>query len=311
MVANPGTFAVIICAFSEERWDGLAAALAAVRTQTLEPAEIILVVDHNDRLARRARRELEGVVVVTNAGGAGLSGARNTGVAAARSDFLAFIDDDALASPDWLAILAQAFTDGSVIGAGGSVRAAWEGRRPAWFPPEFDWVVGCSYRGLPEEPADVRNLIGCSMAFRRGAFAVAGGFSESLGRIGKVPLGCEETEFCIRVKQHAPGSRLRYLPASVVQHRVPAGRMTWRYFRARCYAEGLSKAIVARAVGAAAGLSAERAHVARALPRAVGESLGEAARKRDWRASSRAGAVLAGLALTGAGYVRGTLAGDA
>ena len=39
--------------------------------------------------------------------------------------------------------------------------------RPRWFPPEFDWVVGCSYTGLPETVAPVRNLIGAAMSFRR------------------------------------------------------------------------------------------------------------------------------------------------
>src|SRR5439155_54307 len=79
-----------------------------------------------------------------------------------------------------------------------------QGERPTWHPPEFGWVVGCSYRGLPVEPAPVRNLIGCNMSMRRELFDAVGGFTHGIGRIGTIPLGCEETEWCIRVRQRFP-----------------------------------------------------------------------------------------------------------
>ena len=47
--------------------------------------------------------------------------------------------------------------------------------------------------------ADLRNVIGCNMAFRATVFDTAGLFGEDLGRVGRVPYGCEETELCIRI----------------------------------------------------------------------------------------------------------------
>ena len=73
-------------------------------------------------------------------------------------------------------------------------------------------------------------------------------------------LGCEETEFCIRLTQRRPGSVMLFEPRARIGHRVPAPRMRFGYFRSRCYAEGLSKALVTSSVGAGDGLSSERAH---------------------------------------------------
>ncbi len=80
------------------------------------------------------------------------------------------------------------------------------------------------------------------------------------------PLGCEETEFCIRLTQRMPGAVLLFEPSAGIGHRVPAARETFRYFRARCYAEGLSKALVTRSVGSGDGLASERSYAFRTLP---------------------------------------------
>jgi len=194
-----------------------------------------------------------------------------------------------------------------VVGVGGAIEPLWQQRRPGWFPTEFDWVVGCTYRGAPTNTALVRNLIGANMSFRREVFDLAGGFREDIGRIGTTPLGCEETELCIRLRQRRPGTVLLYDPAVRVHHRVSPDRVRWRYFSSRCFAEGLSKALVTDAVGSKDGLAAERAHTLRVLPRGARAGLADA-RGGDRDGLRRTGAIVAGLAWTTAGYVRGRLA---
>jgi hypothetical protein len=169
-------------------------------------------------------------------------------------------------------------------------------------------VVGCSYRGLPAERAAVRNLIGANMSLRRAVFQVVGGFRSELGHVGKRPGGDEETELCIRVRQHWPDSIMLYEPRARVRHQVPAERTTWRYFRIRCFAEGRAKARVARLVGAHAGLASERAYTSRTLPGGVLQAVADAWRQADATLLMRAGAIVAGLAITTTGYVLGTLA---
>jgi glucosyl-dolichyl phosphate glucuronosyltransferase len=295
---------VIVCSHSEHRWRHLVAAIASVQHQRRSADEILLVVDHNDQLLAEARSTFVGVHVLPNEEARGLSGARNTGVRHSRGDVLAFLDDDAEADRDWLAALLEAFEEPSVIGAGGVAEARWEGRAPAWLPPEFLWVVGASYEGLPRQRAPVRNPIGASMAFRREAFEMAGGFAHGIGRLGAIPLGCEETEFAIRVRQAAPKSVILYVPEARVEHHIASDRARWRYFVARCWAEGLSKAIVAANVGTADALGSERAYATRTLPRGVLAGLRSAARG-DVSGLPRSFAIIGGLAITTAGYLRG------
>lgn len=295
---------VVICAHTEERWDDTLAAVASTAAQRLAPREIVLVVDHNRPLYDRLRAALPDVVVVENREARGLSGARNTGIAFTSGEVVAFLDDDAIASPDWLRFLMGPYVRPEVVGVGGLSRPVWAtGRRPSWFPEEFDWVVGCGYRGLPMTPSPVRNLMGGNASFRREIFSVAGGFRSDIGRRSDrtLPLGCEETEFCIRLTQQRPGSVLVFHNRAVTWHRVPRDRARFRYFRTRCYAEGLSKALVTDSVGAAVGLASERRHVARELPAGVVRGMADALRGRP-AGLARAGAITAGLAATVWGY---------
>lgn len=299
----PPAISVVICAYTLDRWDDLTRAVVSVQSQSLAAHETILVIDHNPALKERAERELAGTIVVENGGVRGLSDARNSGVRAAKGAIVAFLDDDAAAAPHWLEQLAAAYAADDVIGVGGSAEAAWDTGRPRWFPAEFDWVVGCSYRGLPTERAAVRNPLGCNMSFRRAAFELAGGFSPMVGRVGTVPVGCEETEFCIRLSRAAPSMQIVYEPQARVAHRVPASRATWRYFRRRCVAEGISKAIVSDLAGSERALSSERRYATWTLPTGVLGTLWRGLLDLDPSAAARASAIVGGLLFTTAGYL--------
>jgi O-antigen/teichoic acid export membrane protein/GT2 family glycosyltransferase len=296
---TPVTVSAIVCCYTDRRWDQLLAAVDSLRAQSTPPAEIVVVVDHNPELQERLAAARPGLFAVSNVGRQGLSGARNTGVAVASGDVVAFLDDDAVAGPDWVAAQAAAYTDPTVVGTAAVIEPEWAVGRPEWFPSEFDWVVGCSYTGLPTGTADVRNAIGAGMSMRRDAVLTVGGFDDGLGRVGTVPVGCEETELCIRLRATDPGARIVLVPGARTRHHVPADRGTFRYFRSRCWAEGISKAGVrARSDGAALGT--ERSYVLRTLPRGFFRAL------RD-RRPRRALALVAGLVATSAGYLAARL----
>jgi glycosyltransferase involved in cell wall biosynthesis len=251
----------VICVYTEQRWDDILAAIDSVELQSWRAMETIVVVDHNPALQCRLEAELTGqerdeprrtpVRITANREQRGLSGGKNTGVAAAAGDVVAFLDDDATAEPDWLKFFADSYARSDIAGVGGLTLPRWDTERPAWFPEEFDWVVGCNYRGMPVSQQPVRNLLGGNASFRKYVFATAGGFTSAIGRSGaKLPLGGEETEFCIRFGQRQPGATLLIDHRAVIWHRVPAGRATFSYFLTRCYAEGMSKAVVSQHVGA-------------------------------------------------------------
>jgi glucosyl-dolichyl phosphate glucuronosyltransferase len=298
------TMSVVICAYTLDRWDDVLAAVRSVATQTTPAEEIVVVVDHNPDLYERLRAGLPTVAVVENRYEKGLSGGKNTGVEVTTADVVVFLDDDAVAHPDWLVHLRDAYTNDNIVGVGGTTLPMWDSARPRWFPEEFDWVLGCTFTG--RDPGPVRNLLGGNASFRREVFSVAGGFPTDIGRTSTQsrPLGCEETEFCIRVNQHRPEWTFVFEPQAVIWHRVPEVRARFSYFRSRCFAEGLSKAAVTRSVGVSDGLSAERRYTARTLTRGVAKGFGEALRG-DPAGIERSYAISVGLLTTAAGYARG------
>ncbi|EME20402.1 glycosyltransferase family 2 protein [Rhodococcus triatomae] len=305
---DPGV-AIIISCYTLDRLDLLVAGIDAVHRQLQGGDELIVVVDHNDEL----RRELHGryadtVTLVANTGARGLSGARNTGVAAATAEIVVFLDDDAALRPGSLAAARSAFADGSVVAIGGAVVAKWEtGRPPRWFPEEFGWVVGCDYRGLAADGAEIRNPIGAAMAVRRAELEKIGGFSDRLGRVGTVPAGCEETLMGIELRQRFPGSRIIRVTGFAVDHVVPAGRATLRYFTDRCRHEGRSKAVLSGMVGADAGLAAERSFVARTLTTGVLRYLRQSVTGEGLAAPARIAVLVLGLVVTAGATAGGTL----
>jgi glycosyltransferase involved in cell wall biosynthesis len=296
-----GSLSTVICAYTTARWKDTCQSVESVLAQDFTDSNVVLVIDHCPELYQMASDRFgseERVTVVESSHERGLSGARNTGVEAADGDVIAFVDDDAVAEPGWASALMRHYRDPRVAGVGGYAAPVWPERRPAWMPTEFDWVVGCSYTGQPTELAAVRNPLGCNMSLRRSVLDQVGGFSSEVGRVGAHPVGGEETELCIRVGANDPSAMILFDPEARVQHHVSADRTTLRYFRRRCYHEGMSKAVVTELAEASNALSTERSYTLSVLPKAI---LRESMSMRS-DGATRAGVMLLGLAVTTSGY---------
>lgn len=292
---------VVVCTYTTRRWDALRECISALRAQTLAPHQVIVVVDHEPALLQRIDTELPDVTAIPSAGPPGEAGSRNAGVRAATGSVVAFIDDDAVAEPDWLERLAEAYEDESTVGVGGAILPRWSASRPSWFPPEFDWVVGCSYRGMPDTRAEVRNLTGANMSFRREVFEQLE-FFPGLGHVGGRSLGGTETDFCIRLAEALPGRRIVYEPRARVHHHVPPERARFSYFISRCYNEGLSKGVLSSRVGRRAGLASERTYVRAILTGAARRTVRDVVRTRRPASATRVIAMALGVGAAGSGY---------
>ncbi len=306
---------VIICAYTEKRWHELCEAVASVQQQTVQPREIIVVIDHNPALLQQAQAHLISVIVVENEEAKGASGSRNSGVAIAQGTIVVFLDDDAIADPYWIEQLLLAYSDPTVAGIGGTIEPRWLVKRPRWFPDEFLWVVGCTYKGLPTQHIPVRNVIGANMSVRKYALVTVGGFRESFGNNKGTKnannkwlqhqAGDEETELCIRVTRQLPGLHWFYMPSAIVLHSVPAQRTQLSYFLWRCYDEGLGKALLTALHDKQIGLSSERTYTLQTLPEGIVRGLTDTFFRRDITGLARAAAIIVGLLVTTAGYIIG------
>lgn len=210
----------------------------------------------------------------------GLCRARNTGWQNAGGRYVAYLDDDAVASPGWLAAIPEGFSLLPRAGVvGGRVDPIWHAARPPWLSD----AVAMSLTIVDWSPAPKRLddlnaewLAGANMAVRHDVLRSVGGFHPELDRVGTRLLSSGDV--FLQKQVQALGFDCGYVPAMAVGHVVPASRLEQRWFRKRYYWQGVSDAVMelvdrrlgpgrrlARALGAIAALARS--------PRAVGALL--------------------------------------
>lgn len=229
------TATVVIC--TRDRPEALDRCLASIVGQRHAPVEI-LVVDNaplNDRTRRVAERFGTAYLLEPRPG---VSRARNAGVAASRAEVVAFIDDDAVAAPDWLALLLTEFTDPAVGCVTGKCLALTDG--PASAAMEATWSHGNERRSFPPgEEAEVAVLrgvvgVGMNMAFRRELLDGEMPFHLRLGR-GAPIRGAEELLAFLDVLRR--DGTIVYTPAARVRHPVPETLEAFQEFKHRSRAD--------------------------------------------------------------------------
>jgi len=234
----------IVCTFNRAAL--AVSCVAGLLNQTLPESDFeILVVDNgsSDGTRERLRAEFGNApgLRILDEPRAGLSRARNTGWHAAQGEILAFVDDDAIADPNWLESIVRGFETAiprpGIIG--GRVLPKWEIPLPRWVPAHvviFLTILDWGPEARPMAEGDL--ALGCNLAVTQAAMAAVGGFDERLGRRGKKLLSWEDLELQQAVR--AAGYSSRYEPAAVVHHLIPAERLTRRWMRKRVYWEGVS-----------------------------------------------------------------------
>ena len=256
-MTEPPFASVVVCTQNRSRLLAEACAAALAVDYPPERWELLIVdnrsTDDTLEVARDVAAAHPGRVRVIEEPEIGLSAARNRGVAEARGEVIAFLDDDAFPAAGWLRALASALAEPDVLAAGGPVHPEFEGELPDWFRGRFlpyltVWDLGpepltLTYSEYPR---------GANVAFRREAFERFGGFSTHLGRRGDSLRSCEEIELCLRLER--AGGAVRYEPEARVRHRVAAGRVTERWLIRRYGAQGRSEAIIHWRHGGVRGL---------------------------------------------------------
>jgi len=174
----------------------------------------------------------------------GLSVARNTGAKTASGEILAYLDDDAIATPSWLTVLAQAYANHEKLAiAGGKVTLIWPTgvTPPPWLSEGLAGNLGAYDLGdrpvLIQQPGNTPR--GLNYSIRRSFLEEIGGFDPNLGRVGKKLLSNEElvmTELALK-----SGWQVGYIPEALVAHNVAPERVNRSWFLRRGWWQGVSE----------------------------------------------------------------------
>lgn len=169
----------------------------------------------------------------------GKSFALNSGIRAAHSEVLAFMDDDVTVTPTWLQTLITPLSSGEWAGVGGRILPAKAFSPPNWLSLSgpYSTVGMLALFDLGDQPCELRQPpFGTNMAFLKSVFDSYGGFRTDMGPCPGSEIRNEDTEFGRRLL--AAGERLSYEPSAIVYHAVPESRLRRSYFLAFWFDSG-------------------------------------------------------------------------
>lgn len=247
------SISVAICTYN--RADRLYLALDALRHQTLAADRFeILVVDNasTDRTPEVCQEfasslpHLRYVFEPVQ----GLSKARNTALQEVKSSYIAFLDDDAIPCPSWLASLLHTFQTvrPEPVCVGGLIRPLWELPKPDWVHPTMESLFTILDGG--DQPRWFRpNEFpwGANVAYQRDAVLKIGGFHEKLGRRGKSLLSGEE--YLLNATLQSQGGGFYYHPEAAIDHWIPKERIDPNWLVRRNFWQGRSVALIEHMLG--------------------------------------------------------------
>jgi glucosyl-dolichyl phosphate glucuronosyltransferase len=178
--------------------------------------------------------------------GLGSSYARNRAVEEARGDFILFIDDDAVAEPDWAAEMLEEIERRHLDVACGMVLPRWCRKPPRWLGPSLYVRLAVHDAARLEDASraecdTIHNYFSANVGFRRRVFKEFGNFRTDLGVVGGNPMSGEDTELFARIM--ALGGTVGFAPRARVHHTIPRERMRRSYMRRKSFAFGYGSAL--------------------------------------------------------------------
>jgi glycosyltransferase involved in cell wall biosynthesis len=242
---SPPRLSVVICTYNRRALS--ARAVESLVAQTVDASEFeVVLVDNNStdgtfEWGTEFARSYPSLRVFRETN-QGLSFARNRGVEEARAPVVAFLDDDAVAVPEWVDALLKAFSSGpkNTVAVAGRIELEWSRPRPSWLPDEATGWLG--FFSLSPERREMYpgkdNLRGGNMAVERKALIDVGMFDTRLGRSKAGLMGNEEVEFQRRLERL--GRYMAYSHDAVIYHLVHPERLHRRWFLRRAYDQGRS-----------------------------------------------------------------------
>lgn len=241
---------VALSTFREAYYEWVIELLKSLKDQFIDNFEVLIVVSGNRRYSRMLEKSVKRNLklgfptgILYNPLDRGIAHSRNIILEESKTQYIAYIDDDALPSPQWLKELQLGLKyNERAKSTTGPVIPIWDSRASgysSWFPKELYWAIGCTPWGV-DRLSLIRNGFTSNLLVERKAALDVGGFNESLGYSPKSRMTGEDPEFGIRLLRS--GYNTVWNPKAIVYHRVSKERLKARDIIARSFLEGKVKA---------------------------------------------------------------------
>jgi len=166
----------------------------------------------------------------------GLSIARNQGASHAVGKYLAFIDDDAQASPEWLKAASLIVSDQKPDVFGGPIYPQFASPPPNWFKPAYETRTHGPHQKILNH---TEYLSGSNIFIKKSLFINIGGFNPRLGMSGSTRKFGEETFF--QQLARSRGHKVFYSPNLKITHHTPQFKTTLKYIFATHFQQGIDR----------------------------------------------------------------------
>ncbi len=237
---------VVICTYNRRSY--LKKAIDSIINQTFDPDLYeLIIVDNNSTdgtkdfvLNNYSHSRVK--VRYLHEPNQGLSHCRNTGLRNASFEYIAYIDDDGIAYPDWLENMAKGIKNQNEKFAGitGAIFPIWEIPRPRWlldldrltmfysiYYPDKRTVIGYGY------------VFGGNMVWKKSLLIECGGFNTKLGRVKNNLISGEESLTAEKIEKK--GYEFIYDPKMRIKHHIHKSRISIMWLIKRSFWGGYSR----------------------------------------------------------------------
>ena len=254
LVLPDNTFSVVICTYNRADFVGQAIQSVFDQDYPKDKYEVIIINnDSPDDTEQAVAPYLDNAPVPVSyfvEKQNGLSHARNLGIVKARFDFVAHLDDDAIAVPDWLASFNAVINEQHALVVGGRVDIALpeDFVAPDWFEDSYPrgfFGLDCRDQGKNERVFRIRHplyLGGGNSVYARRLYPFFGGYDPRLGRDGKTLLAGEETYLNMVLDQN--DIPMFYSHDAAIDHHIITGRITKEHIESKAHWSGVTNAIL-------------------------------------------------------------------
>ena len=229
------TLSIIICSYNRASY--ISDALTSLYNQSSELDNFeVIIVDNN---STDNTKEVYAIWRQTNTNGQftfisetqqGASFARNTGAAIAKGEWVCFMDDDAVATLNYVEnILKHIQNKPDAVGFGGRIIPKYIPSEPKWMSYYVSSLVGnFDYAPIPCAFENGKYPLESNMIVKKSVYDKIGGFNVNLpGVVGKLRIGGEGKELFYKIL--ALGHIIYYDPAICVHHVVEVKKLTSEY----------------------------------------------------------------------------------